>query len=76
MAYRFSNYKDLAAVYRLGTDYFIRHRSGIEKPASLIADEITGLDYPYYAFEANLSNGNLFELHILQRSMTSSRHWS
>lgn len=78
MAYRFSNYKDLAAVYCLGTDYLIRHQAGsredvlvmtphggkIEKPASIIAAEIAGPDYSFYAFEGNLSSGNLFELHI------------
>ncbi len=78
MAYRFSNYKDLAAVYRLGTDYFIRYQTGeqecvlvmtphggkIEIPASIIASEIAGLDYSFYAFEGNLNKGNLFELHI------------
>ncbi|WP_421414225.1 poly-gamma-glutamate hydrolase family protein [Agrobacterium tumefaciens] len=78
MAYRFSNYKDLAAVYQLGRDYFIRHRTGkheavlvmtphggkIEKPASIIAEEIAGQEYSFYAFEGNLNSGNLFELHI------------
>ncbi|SMF60663.1 Phage-related replication protein YjqB, UPF0714/DUF867 family [Xaviernesmea oryzae] len=78
MAYRFSNYNDLAAVYQLGTDYFIHHRTGeqeavlvmtphggkIEKTASIIADEIAGQEYAFYAFEGNLAAGNLFELHI------------
>ncbi|MCW0018961.1 poly-gamma-glutamate hydrolase family protein [Rhizobium sp. BT-226] len=78
MAYRFSNYKTLAAVYRLGTDYLIRHQTGdcqdvlvmtphggkIENPASAIVEEIAGHDYSLYAFEGNLSADNLFELHI------------
>lgn len=78
MAYRFSSYMVLAAVYRLGTDYLIRHQAGahgavlvmtphggkIEKPASTIAEEIAGPDYSFYAFEGNLNKGNLFELHI------------
>lgn len=78
MAYRFSNYKDLAATYRRGADYLTRHHAGtnekvlvmtphggkIEKPASVIAEEIAGQDYSFYAFEGNLSEGNLFELHI------------
>ncbi|WP_313606533.1 poly-gamma-glutamate hydrolase family protein [Rhizobium sp.] len=78
MAYRFSNYKALAAVYRLGIDYLIRHQTNgceevlimtphggkIENPTSALAEEIAGQDYRFYAFEGNLSKDNLFELHI------------
>ncbi|RVG00663.1 replication protein [Sinorhizobium meliloti] len=87
MAYRFSNYKDLAAVYCLGTDYLVRHRAGngegvlvmtphggkIEKPASVIAAEIAGQDHSFYAFEGNLNKGNLFELHIPSETFDEPR---
>lgn len=78
MSYRFSNYADLKAVYTLGMHYHIRHHTGaredvlimaphgrkIEDPSSVIAEQIAGQDYAFYAFEGNLKNGNLKELHI------------